>query len=300
MDWPTLQEVQAKRVLYRSHFMNKIIFLDFDGVLNTERYQNFLMYQRMPCQDQHGSLFNPEAVSQLKRIVDVTKADIVIESSWKYLGLSAMQEMWKERNLPGQVIDITDSSVSDNWLLTANLEDIDPAMGHCKGMEIASWLTDNTKVNIPYAIIDDEYVCLDSQIPHFVLTNPHDVITENIADKVIAILEQYFFSKIHKVLWSYVPIRHNSILILHQILNLITKKITTMALKNVKVTMSRVGVHTMEGKTTVYMPLAKIDYMEAGKKKKNVYLDDKMVSDKKYFKGWILGASYFVGVTADS
>ena len=56
----------------------------------------------------------------------------------------------------------------------------------------------------------------------------------------------------------------------------------------------------MEGNSTVYMPLAKIDYMEPGKKKKTVYLDDKMVSDKKYFKGWILGASYFVGVTADS
>lgn len=64
--------------------------------------------------------------------------------------------------------------------------------------------------------------------------------------------------------------------------------------------MSRVGIHTMEGNSTVYMPLAKIDYMEPGKKKKTVYLDDKMVSDKKYFKGWILGASYFVGVTADS
>ena len=64
--------------------------------------------------------------------------------------------------------------------------------------------------------------------------------------------------------------------------------------------MSRVGIHTMEGNSTVYMPLAKIDYMEPGKEKKTVYLDDKMVSDKKYFKGWILGASYFVGVTADS
>lgn len=73
-----------------------------------------------------------------------------------------------------------------------------------------------------------------------------------------------------------------------------------MALKHVKVTMSRVGIHTMEGNSTVYMPLAKIDNMEPGKKKKTVYLDDKMVSDKKYFKGWILGASYFVGVTADS
>lgn len=40
-----------------------------------------------------------------------------------------------------------------------------------------------------------------------------------------------------------------------------------MALKNVKVTMSRLGVHTMEGNTTVYMPLANIEYMKLGKKK---------------------------------
>lgn len=34
-----------------------------------------------------------------------------------------------------------------------------------------------------------------------------------------------------------------------------------MALKNVKVTMSRLGVHTVEGNTTVYMPLANIDLL---------------------------------------
>ena len=66
-----------------------------------------------------------------------------------------------------------------------------------------------------------------------------------------------------------------------------------MALKNVKVTISRLGVHTMEGNTTVYMPLANIEYMELVEKKKTVHLDGKMVSDKKYFKGWILGSSYF-------
>lgn len=47
--------------------------------------------------------------------VSRSPADIVIESSWKYLGIAAMQEMWKERDLPGKVIGITDSSVSDNW-----------------------------------------------------------------------------------------------------------------------------------------------------------------------------------------
>ena len=52
--------------------MKKIIFLDFDGVLNTEHYQNYLMYERKPWQDKHGDFFDPEAVRQLKRIVDVT------------------------------------------------------------------------------------------------------------------------------------------------------------------------------------------------------------------------------------
>lgn len=168
--------------------MKKIIFLDFDGVLNTEYHQNYLMNQKMPWQDKHGAFFDPKAVLQLKRIVDITKADIVIESSWKYLGLAAMQEMWKERDLPGNVIGITDSNASDKWLLNANLDDIDPAMVHCKGIEIASWIAENMRNDVNYVIIDDEYVCLESQIPNFVLTNPHDGITEDIADRVIAIL----------------------------------------------------------------------------------------------------------------
>ena len=90
--------------------------------------------------------------------------------------------------MPGRIIDITPSSVSDSWLLTANLEDIEPAMGHCKGMEIASWLSDNAKKGTKYVIIDDEYVIMDSQLSHFLLTNPYDGITEVIADKAISIL----------------------------------------------------------------------------------------------------------------
>ena len=168
--------------------MNKIIFLDFDGVLNTEYYQNYLMYQGKPWRDEYGALFDPKCVRWLKRIIDETEADIVIESSWKYLGLVAMQELWEERDLPGKVIGITDSYASDKWLLNANLDDIDPAMGHCKGMEIASWLADNTKNDVNYVIIDDEYVCLESQLPHFILTNPYDGITRDIADRAIALL----------------------------------------------------------------------------------------------------------------
>ena len=112
----------------------------------------------------------------------------MVESSWKYLGLEAIQEMWKVRNMPGRVIDITPSTVSDSWLLNANLDELDPAMGHCKGMEIASWLSDHADKDTRYVIIDDEYVIFDSQLPHFLLTNPYDGITEDVANRAISIL----------------------------------------------------------------------------------------------------------------
>ena len=166
----------------------KIIFLDFDGVLNTEHYQSVLMNDGKVWQDEHGAFFDPNAVEQLKRIVEETHADIVVESSWKYLGLDAMQEMWEARNMPGRIIGITPSSVSDSWLLTANLEDIDSAIGHCKGVEIASWLTEYATQGTQYVIIDDEYVALDSQQNHLILTNPYEGITHELADKAIAIL----------------------------------------------------------------------------------------------------------------
>ena len=168
----------------------KIIFLDFDGVLNTEHYQNLLQYEGKAWQDEHGAFFDPNAVEQLKRIIEATHAEIVVESSWKYLGLEAMQEMWEVRNMPGRIIGITPSSISDNWLLTANLEDIDSAIGHCKGVEIASWLTEYATQGTQYVIIDDEYVILDSQQNHLILTNPYEGITQELADKAIAILNQ--------------------------------------------------------------------------------------------------------------
>ena len=86
MPYPTKMKTVRK---YTPTPMNKkIIFLDFDGVLNTEHYQNLLYYQGKTGSDKYGTLFDPEAVEQLKRIIDATHAEIVIESSWKCLGLN--------------------------------------------------------------------------------------------------------------------------------------------------------------------------------------------------------------------
>ena len=170
--------------------MRKIIFLDFDGVLNTESHHDLLISQGKQWLDEYGSIFDPQAVEQLGRIVEATNADIVIESSWKEFGFSAMLEMWETRNLPGRLIGVTSSKVSDEWLLTASLDEFDPPPGHCKGMEIAAWLAANADDETTYVIIDDEPVALDRQEPHLVMTNPFDGLTAELAGKAIQILNR--------------------------------------------------------------------------------------------------------------
>jgi len=74
-----------------------------------------------------------------------------------------------------------------------------------------------------------------------------------------------------------------------------------MKIKNVKVTMSYVGLTAGDTPRQVsYMPLAKISYVEKEYRSKTVLLDETLVPDKKYFKGWIIGVSYFAGITKDS
>ena len=53
--------------------MKKIIFLDIDGVLNSETYDK----------NRTAGAIDPECAKRLNRIIKETNADIVISSSWK-------------------------------------------------------------------------------------------------------------------------------------------------------------------------------------------------------------------------
>ncbi len=166
--------------------MNKILFLDIDGVLNTERQHDHCVEKGIAPVDGFGYAFDPVAVANLKKIVDETGADIVISSSWKFWGLSTMQKLWARRDLPGQVIDITPNTVSDELLLSVDLSSMELPAG--KGSEIKEWLSDNGNPVSRYAILDDVPDMLPEQQSHFVQTDPRVGITEDDADKVISIL----------------------------------------------------------------------------------------------------------------
>lgn len=166
----------------------KILFLDIDGVLNSERYHDYCYEKGLASDEKFGYPFDPEAVANLARIIDETGADIVISSSWKFWGLSTMIDLWKERVLPGKIVSITPNTMSDEMLLNVDLTDWASMAG--KGHEIKEWLSKKGKNVEQYAILDDADDMLPEQQSHFVQTNPKVGITEEDAKKIIAILNE--------------------------------------------------------------------------------------------------------------
>lgn len=154
----------------------KIIFLDFDGVMDTAYYDHVLSKEGLPESDSYGTVFDPECVRNLKVIIDKTGADIVVSSSWKYfMTYEDFLEMWKYRGLPGFVTDVTPT----------------PTVRRNRGDEIDAWLNE-CDVECQFVIIDD----LDGsnfnehQIPWLLVVNPFNGIDEQIAERAIALLNQ--------------------------------------------------------------------------------------------------------------
>ena len=149
--------------------MIKVLFLDIDGVLNTDRQHWHCQMNGITPVDEFGYEFDHTAVVNLATILEETDAEIVISSSWKFLGLQTLQKMWEDRKLPGTILDITPD-------------------GKSKGWEIDEWLMECESQINRYAIIDDENDILPKQLNHFVQTNSQFGITCKDAERVITIL----------------------------------------------------------------------------------------------------------------
>ena len=164
--------------------MHKVLFLDIDGVLNTKEFHSKM--KKDTPKDEYGYAFDPVAVANLKHIIEETDAEIVISSSWKFHGVAKLRKMWKQRNLPGHILDITPNTVSDEILLNANLDDME--LGVCRGNEIKEWLSMHKGEVSNYVIIDDFDDLLPEQEEHAVLTETLIGLTERDAENAIKIL----------------------------------------------------------------------------------------------------------------
>jgi methionine--tRNA ligase beta chain len=130
----------------------KTIFLDIDGVLNVDYADK----------DQFGHIFRDEYVQNLKEVIEKTGAKIVISSTWKDKGIERMLSLWKERNLPGEIIDVTPDCV--DVCEATNIVYYDQVK---RGHEIKLWLDRHPEVT-QYVIFDDIQDFLDEQQDYFV------------------------------------------------------------------------------------------------------------------------------------
>lgn len=150
----------------------KIIFLDFDGVMETV-FQLPLEDAMKVQYDKYGPMFDEECINNLRLIISAANAEIVVASSWKLnLSLKDLQYMWQSIHLPGIVIDST------------------PNINFMNDTEIDSWLYQHEGEVDDYVILDDMTAdnFTQAQQSHFFHVNPSVGLNREIAEEVIRFL----------------------------------------------------------------------------------------------------------------
>lgn len=155
----------------------KIIFLDIDGVLNSEKfYKNEAQHEKWKRAESEGysreeqdaiANIDPESVKWLNYIINKTNAELVISSTWRF---------------------------DENLKIKLSFMGIKPFIGitpktweRHRGTEIQMWLDRHPEV-FNYVILDDDCDMLDSQLNNFVNTSWLEGLNEDSANKAIKIL----------------------------------------------------------------------------------------------------------------
>jgi hypothetical protein len=121
----------------------KIVFLDFDGVLN-----NYSMLEQ--ARGPGAGIFSADAIERLNSIVERTGAKVVVISSWRALyGLDALKALLLSEGFTGEVLACTPS------LEKATAPVPDAAPGHTRCREIQAWLDALPEPPESFVILDD-------------------------------------------------------------------------------------------------------------------------------------------------
>lgn len=179
----------------------KLIFLDIDGVLNSNDFAEWCVTDegKQFIKDGGHHWVDPSAVSRIADICDVTGAGIVLSSSWRYGTIDETKENLKRfRDL---------SKISDRLIgITPRLR----MSSSFRGPEI-QWFLDNIgqppiepynrfydydffkfakHKQITYCIIDDDTDMLEEQKNNFVNTDFMVGLTEANKENIIKILNE--------------------------------------------------------------------------------------------------------------
>jgi hypothetical protein len=131
----------------------KIIFLDFDGVLNSVRSAHAFGGYPWNINPESIKQFDPIALTTIRNFCNDYDIKIVVSSTWRKS--FSPEDLGKALDLP--IIDKTP----------------DFHMSRSRGLEIQSWFVNNPG-EYEYAIIDDDSDMLETQLTRFIQTDPYE------------------------------------------------------------------------------------------------------------------------------
>lgn len=136
--------------------MNKIIFLDIDGVLNSNQYWASIQDRKKTMPEMEFQL-DPKCLRNLKKIVDETHSKIVVTSTWKRI---------KDH------IDKFKNHISQYGLYVYDLAPCHPDGAIHRGDEIRQYLEEHKgEVDKFILLDDDEFPDFNELKEHWVKTS---------------------------------------------------------------------------------------------------------------------------------
>ena len=163
--------------------MQRIIFLDIDGVLNCQIFfenhfsskkilRKKVQTKEMDKADYYKSQLCVERIMWLNKLCADTKANVVISSTWrKNKTVDELQEILNNSGATFKIIGKTGIDES-----------------RIRGVEINSYLG-NLNANYEYVIIDDDSDMLLQQQHNFFQTDNYSGLTPNICHKISLFFE---------------------------------------------------------------------------------------------------------------
>jgi HAD domain in Swiss Army Knife RNA repair proteins len=159
----------------------KIVFLDFDGVLNSRAFFRANKGKGATNELAEAGAIDPKAVARLNRIIADTGAQVVVSSSWR-IGRTRFQlsEILRVRGFDGFVLGMTPdlTTVSDEGVCLAKE----------RGDEIRAWLDDHWP-DAAFVVLDDN-ADMTAVRNRFVQTSFDTGLTDEHVDRCIEILNR--------------------------------------------------------------------------------------------------------------
>lgn len=166
--------------------MKTTLFLDIDGVLVTTRYWKYARENGLPHSDPFNyHIFDPVCVENFHKLIDNFDIEIVLSSTWRFLGIDSFRNIWNRRNMRGHIVGCTPSYVKDSNDKIIVESDI-------RGIEIQKYIDDNSIER--YIILDDDKDMLPNQMPFFVKTEFEWGFTEDEYKKAKSIIYNFYGS----------------------------------------------------------------------------------------------------------